>query len=145
MARTILVVDDDPTVLQAYGRLLRRLGHRVLLADNPERVRADPESLRGVDLLILDQRMPKTSGLELLASLRQRPISPGEDGALRPPPMVILISAFLSEEIRDGAVRLGVAQVIEKPVDPSFLLASVRAALDNCLQRQAPAERSSRP
>jgi len=146
MAKTILVVDDDPAVLQSYGRLLRRLGHRVLLAEDSERVRADPESLRGVDLLILDQRMPKTSGLDLLASLRGRgSAATGGGGAIRALPAVILISAFLSEELRDRAARLGVAQVIEKPVDASHLRASVRAALDGALQRQEAATRPSRP
>ena len=38
MTKTILVVDDDPAVLQSYGRLLRRLGHRVLLSEDSEQV-----------------------------------------------------------------------------------------------------------
>src|SRR2546422_5762313 len=79
MAKTILVVDDDPAVLQSYGRLLRRLGHRVLLSEDSERVRTDPDSLRGIDLLILDQRMPRTSGLALLDSLHRRG-APGRRG-----------------------------------------------------------------
>ena len=132
MAKTILVVDDDKAVLESYGRLLRRLGHRVLLSEDSEGVRTDPDSLLGVDLLILDQRMPRTSGLALLDSLRRRmSVACGEDrGRAGVVPAVILISAFLSEEIRDEATRLGVVQVIEKPVDAARLLALVRAALD---------------
>jgi len=132
MAKTILVVDDDKAVLESYGRLLRRLGHRVLLSEDSEGVRTDPDSLRGVDLLILDQRMPRTSGLVLLDSLRRRmSVARGEDGGRAGVvPAVILISAFLSDEIRDEATRLGVVQVIEKPVDAASLLALVRAALD---------------
>src|SRR5258706_11556906 len=72
MLKTILVVDDDPAVLKSYGLLLRRLGHRILLSEDPEGGRNDPQSLCGVDLLILDQRMPRTQGLALLASLRGR-------------------------------------------------------------------------
>ena len=132
MAKTILVVDDDPAVLQSYGRLLRRLGHRVLLSEDSERVRTDPDSLRGVDLLILDQRMPHTSGLALLDSLRRRRsvACGGDGGCAGGVPVVILISAFLSDDIRDEATRLGVVQVIEKPVDAARLLALVRAALE---------------
>jgi DNA-binding response OmpR family regulator len=121
MAKTILVVDDDPSVLESYGRLLRRLGHRVLLSEDSEEVRIDPDSLRDVDLVILDQRMPRTSGLTLLGSLRRR------SGVV---PAVILISAYLSDDLKDEAARLGVVEVIEKPVDPKHLLASVRAALE---------------
>jgi CheY-like chemotaxis protein len=121
--RTILVIDDDPAVLESYGRLLRRLGHSVLLADDGDRVRGDPESLRGVDLLILDYRMPGTNGLDLLAALRQRP----QEGSGRP--AALLISALLSDELRARASRLGVVEIIEKPVDAARLIASVRAAL----------------
>lgn len=121
--RTILVIDDDPAVLESYGRLLRRLGHSVLLADDGDRVRGDPESLRGVDLLILDYRMPGTNGLDLLAALRMRPS--GGAGC----PAALLISALLSDDLRARAARLGVVEIIEKPVEPARLVASVRAAL----------------
>jgi DNA-binding response OmpR family regulator len=122
-ARTILVIDDDRAVLESYGRLLRRFGHSVLLADDCDRVRSDPESLRGVDLLILDYRMPGTNGLDLLAALRLRP----PERSRRP--AALLISALLSDDLRARAARLGVVEIIEKPVDPARLLASVRAAL----------------
>ena len=88
--RTILVIDDDRAVLESYGRLLRRLGHSVLLADDGDLVRSDPESLRGVDLLILDYRMPGTNGLDLLAALRLR--SPERSRW----PAALLISALLN-------------------------------------------------
>ena len=130
MTKTILVVDDDPAVLQSYGRLLRRLGHRVLLSEDSEKVMTDPESLQEIDLLILDQRMPHTSGLALLAGLRRRVAAAlGTQGTTGGVPAVILISAFLSHELRVEAARLGVVEVIEKPIDTAHLLASVRAAL----------------
>ena len=120
--RTILVVDDDRAVLESYGRLLRRLGHRVFLAENADLVLADPDSLRDIDLIILDQRMPRTSGLGLLAGLRGRPAADRH-------PAVILISAFLSDELRIQAARLGVVTVIEKPVDTKHLLSCVSTVL----------------
>ena len=132
MVKTILVVDDDPAVLQSYGRLLRRLGHRVLLSEDSEKVMTDPESLQEIDLLILDQRMPRTSGLTLLAGLHLRRAAGSLEtsGFARRVPAVILISAFLSDDLKDEAARLGVAEIIEKPVDAGHLLASVRAALE---------------
>lgn len=138
MRRVILVVDDDPAVLRSYGHLFRRLGCQVVLVDDSDRVLSDPDSLRGVDVMILDQRMPKTTGLDLLACLRSRGASadtargPGRGeapGASSERPAVILISAYLSEAIRERAARLGVTEVIEKPVDTAHLLACVRAAL----------------
>jgi DNA-binding NtrC family response regulator len=123
VTKTILVIDDDQAVLRSYERLLRRLGHRILLADDSDRVLGDPHSLEGIDLLILDQRMPGTNGLDLLASLRQRADKQS------PCPAVLLISAYLGQELRDTAARLGVAEILEKPVDTRRFLESVRAAL----------------
>src|SRR5207245_11798225 len=116
MPKTILIIDDDPAVLQSYGRLLRRLGHAVRLLGDPEKARRDPRVLDGVDLLLLDQRMPGMTALDLLAPLMAgRPA-----GAYAP--AVILISALLSDELRNKALRLGVGEVIEKPVNPGRLL-----------------------
>ena len=130
MRKVILVVDDDPAVLRSYGHLFQRLGCQVMLVDDSDTVLSDPESLRGVDVMILDQRMPKTSGLDLLACLRRRSAGGGDtQDAAAGSPAVFLISASLSEAIRERAARLGVIEVIEKPVDTAHLLACVRAAL----------------
>jgi CheY-like chemotaxis protein len=125
MVRTILIVDDDRASLEAYGRLLKRLGHRVLLSDEPERLLDDPDPLAGIDLLILDQMMPRMAGLDLLACVRRsRPSVPSPSR-----PAVLLISALISDDLRRRADRLGVTEVIEKPVDAARLIASIQAAL----------------
>jgi len=129
MNGTILVVDDDPAVLKSYGRLLGRLGCDVRLEADSDHVLADPGSLEGVDLLILDQRMPRTSGLTLLAGLRRRAAPRDAIGSIGARPVVILISAILSRELRAEAARLGVSEVLEKPIEAARLVASVRAAL----------------
>jgi DNA-binding response OmpR family regulator len=123
MPKTILVIDDDPAVLRAYGRLLGRLGHRVLLSGDGEVACHDAESVRAIDLVILDQRMPGATGLDLLGRLR-RCWSLSGGG-----PTVFLVSAFLTDDLRERAARLGVAEVMEKPVRPDRLLASVAAVL----------------
>jgi len=120
MTKTILVIDDDPAVLESYGRLLRRLGHRVVLLADPTRAGEEIERLGGADLLILDQRMPSVSGLDVVAGL-----GPCSGRA----PAVLLVSGFLSEDLRLRARQFGVTEVIEKPVNPDNLLRSVRQAL----------------
>ncbi len=123
-SRTIVVVDDDPAVLQAYGRLLGRSGHEVELCGDIAAIVLDPGPLARADLLILDQRMPGITGLDLLGRMR-RMLPAGSPG-----PRVLLISAYLDESIRRQAVSLGVAEIIEKPVDAGHLMECVRAALD---------------
>jgi CheY-like chemotaxis protein len=123
MPKTILVIDDDPAVLRAYGRLLGRLGHTVLLAGDGDAACRDTAPGSAVDLVILDQRMPGSTGLEVLARLRR-----GWSGRATAP-AVFLISALLTDDLRERAARLGVTEVIEKPVRPDHLLESVAAAL----------------
>lgn len=128
MTKSILIVDDDPAVLQSYGRLLARLGHEITLVEECARLRREPALVRGADLLILDYRMPCENGLDFLAALRnQAGEATGRRGADLPG--VLLISAFLTQELQARARDLGVLDVLEKPVDPLRLIARVRQAL----------------
>ena len=109
-AYTVLVVDDDPSVLACYGRLLRRAGYTAVTQGDPCKVLTDQADSR-VDLLLLDYKMPGMDGLSLLEELRRR--------ACRA--RCILISAFLNEDVRSRAETLGVDCVLEKPVDAGQL------------------------
>jgi DNA-binding response OmpR family regulator len=71
------------------------------------------------DLLLLDYKMPGMDGLSLLAELRHR--------ACRA--RCILISAFLSDDVRARATHLGVDRVFEKPVDSRALRRVIRDLL----------------
>ena len=105
---TILVVDDDPSVLSTYQRLLGRCGYTTRTEANPLRVlKSQGDELREVDLVLLDYRMPEMDGLSLLAELRRRECRA----------RCILLSAFLNDDVRDQARLLGVDRVLEKPVD----------------------------
>ena len=108
---TILVVDDDPSVLATYRRLLTRAGYRTLTESDPAKVvdgcfeDADP------DLLLLDYRMPGMDGLTLLAQLRRRECRA----------RCILVSAYLNDDVRSQATMLGVDRTLEKPIDACLL------------------------
>jgi two-component system response regulator TctD len=115
---TVLVVDDDPSVLATYGRLLRRAGYTTLTEADPRRVLAEEVDSRA-DLLLLDYKMPGMDGLSLLAQLRRR--------ACRA--RCILVSAFLNDDVRKRAAHLGVDRVLEKPVDAGRLRKEIRELL----------------
>ena len=106
-AFTVLVVDDDPSVLATYGRLLTRAGYTTITESNPLRVLDGNGRTGGFDLLLLDYKMPGMDGLSLLAELRRRECKAH----------CILISAFLNDDVRSQAENLGVERVLEKPID----------------------------
>lgn len=104
----VLVVDDDPSVLSCYQRLLRRAGYTTVTEGDPLRVL---QTEARADLLLLDYKMPGMDGLSLLAELRRRACSA----------RCILVSAFLNDDVRRRAETLGVDRVLEKPVDAGQL------------------------
>ena len=117
----ILVVDDDPSVLRSYGRLLRRSGYETVTDDGAPGLLERLSGHRDSDLLILDYRMPYQDGLSVLEGLR----------AGGPAPKTILISAYANEEVRRRAVSLGVETILEKPVDVCRLRETIQEALDH--------------
>ena len=123
---TVLVVDDDPSVLATYRRLLTRSGYCVRTEGDPRKVLEAAGELHGVDLILVDYKMPGIDGLTLLEGLRR--------AAVRA--RCILISAFLNEDVRRQAALLGVDRVLDKPVEVGVL----REALSELL----PLARSAR-
>jgi len=115
---TVMVVDDDPSVLATYRRLLCRAGYTTVTENDPRKVLSDQTDTRA-DLLLLDYKMPGMDGLSLLAELRRR--------ACRA--RCILISAFLNDDVRSRAASLGVDRVLEKPVDAGRLRKAIHELL----------------
>jgi len=116
---TVLVVDDDNSVLDCYRKLLERAGYRTLTECDPRRVLMAGRDLGEVDLLLIDYKMPEMDGLTLLAELRRREFKA----------RCILISAFLNETVRQQARHLGVDCILEKPID----VGSLRSAMAELL------------
>ena len=115
----VLVVDDDPSVLATYRRLLSRSGYTTVTIADPRDVLRDKSLLEGVDLLLLDYKMPGIDGITLLAELRRREYQ-GH---------CILISGYVNEGVRSQATNLGVNQVMDKPVDIGRLRGALKQLL----------------
>ncbi|HYT95420.1 MAG TPA: response regulator, partial [Gemmataceae bacterium] len=103
MAR-ILLIDDDPDLTYILREDLARHGHQVDCLDSAER---GPEMLvdRAFDLVLLDNFMPKMSGIEFLSALQQR----GVDVP------VILMTQLGSADTAIQAMRFGAYDYVIKP------------------------------
>jgi FixJ family two-component response regulator len=116
---TVFVVDDDPSVLRAVGRLLRSNDYEVQLY--PSAI----ELLKSIEpgtpgCLLVDLAMPEFSGLELQDRLR----------ALGDTHPVVFLSGHGSIQASVSAMKAGALDFIEKPCEEADLLATVRRALE---------------
>ena len=111
----IMIVDDDPVVLQYFKEIMQGFGVSCDTAP------AHGEALRLVEqngpynIYFVDWKMPNVDGIELTKTLRAKAKSPGEA-------VVIMISAAEWKEIEDEARKAGVDKFLSKPLFPSTIM-----------------------
>ncbi|MBW1760149.1 MAG: sigma-54-dependent Fis family transcriptional regulator [Deltaproteobacteria bacterium] len=128
MAATILVVDDEKNIRRTLRMVLEGSGFNTLEASSAEQCLETLET-NEVDLLILDVRLPKMSGIEALEKIRNEP-----DTRKLP---VLMVSGHASVAEAVQAVQLGATDFFEKPLDRERILVTVRNALQTWqLQRE---------
>ena len=115
MAKTILIVEDERLLARTLSTALKEAGYIAVVTHTAEQ--AEEKWLEGAafDLVILDYRLPKGSGLDLLHTAR-------ESGRTS---KVILMTAFGNRDVRAEARRLGVDKYVRKPFDLDSMLRSV--------------------
>ncbi|MHB8067144.1 MAG: sigma-54-dependent transcriptional regulator [Desulfobaccales bacterium] len=119
MPATLLVVDDEPQILQAVSGILQDEGFEVITAPDGETA-LKTVSEAAPHLVLLDIALPGKDGLEVLQELKARyPALP-----------VVMISAYGSVENAVKATRLGAYDFIEKPPNAENILLTVRNALE---------------
>jgi DNA-binding response OmpR family regulator len=117
--RSVLIVDDEPTIAEVVARYLERAGYRTRIAfDGPTALAAAAEARP--DLVVLDVMLPGLDGLRVMGRLRD------QDSA---PVAVILLTARAEESDRIVGLRLGADDYVVKPFSPAELVARVDAVL----------------
>jgi len=117
---TILLVDDEPAVLQMTKRMLERLGYTVLPAAHPEEAFGLAQTYPGrIHLLLTDVVLPGENGMDLARRLL----------VLSPHLKPMFMSGYLSELVDDHAMMEAGARFIRKPFSMKDLAGSVRQAL----------------
>ncbi|MBI4683382.1 MAG: response regulator [Nitrospirae bacterium] len=112
--RSIVIVDDDPYVLESVSKLLIESGHHTISCRNGEE--AVVQALRNdVDLILTDIKMPGISGIQLLDKIH----------AIYPKMPVILMTGYAELEIAIDAIKRGAFDFIIKPYNPDYLLHTI--------------------
>lgn len=120
MAR-LLLVDDDPYLLQALRKLFQGAGYYCATASSAAEVRGTflrPETDPAYDLLLLDVGLPDGDGFSLCRQLRARHHLP-----------ILMLTARCDPADRVVGLELGADDYLPKPFEPAELLARVRALL----------------
>ena len=121
---TILVVDDEALIRWSLSERLRGDGYHVLEAETGA---AALERLHdGVDLVLLDYRLPDTDGLTVLREIKKAD----------PDILVILLTSFVSVETAVEAMKLGAFHYANKPFNLDEVSATVSRALETTRLRR---------
>jgi len=120
MAKTVLVVDDDPTQRRLIQAVLEREGFAVVHAENGDDAVQRLMSGAKVDVVLLDLMMPGLSGQDTLSEMRAR-------GFNQP---VIVVTATGGIETVVQAMQAGAVDFFVKPAAPERILVSIRNALN---------------
>lgn len=114
----ILVVDDDPYVLESISSFLKEYGYSVISCEEAKEAMTKLQENR-VDVVLTDIRMPMVSGIELLEKIHD----------LNPEIPVILMTAYAELDTAIDAIKKGAFDFITKPYKPAYLVHSVEKAV----------------
>jgi DNA-binding response OmpR family regulator len=123
----LLVVEDDPDILNLLETTLAFRGHRVITARNG-REALDQIQRERPAVIVADIMMPKLDGFGMAHRLRLNPET-------RDIPIVFITATYVAMEDREFALNIGATRFIQKPIDLEKLLVTI----EDLLERGAPA------
>jgi signal transduction histidine kinase len=115
---SVLVVDDDPAVLDSSSLLLKEFGYHVVSSSSAEDA-MERFQTNDIDTVVTDIVMPSMSGIELLRQIHD----------IAPTTPVILMTAYADMEKVIGAIKIGAFDFIIKPFTSELLEHSVSKAV----------------
>jgi len=118
ITNVICLLDDDPSVLKAVGRLLSSAGWQAQQFSDPDKF-LEYAKIHRAPVAVIDVWMPIMSGLEVQSRLRE----------VSPSTRVIIFTGKDDPLVRSTALNAGASAFLTKPFDDEELLTAVRLAL----------------
>lgn len=131
MEKSLLLVDDESSILRSLKRIFHRNGYKVTTANSPE------EALQIVKntffpVIVSDYRMPHKTGGELLIEIKK----------IHPETMGLILSGYADLESVISALNSGaVHKFLEKPWNETQLIETVEQAFNDCTKTQAESQK----
>jgi DNA-binding NtrC family response regulator len=121
LPKSVLIVDDEKLLVRTLSNALKEAGYKITVAGSAEQADkhlfADPP----FDLILLDNRLPNQSGMDVVKRVRDRSVKS----------KVILMTAYETPEVKAEAKRLKVELYMRKPFDLTFLLHEIHHLIGN--------------
>jgi CheY-like chemotaxis protein len=118
---TILLVDDDPAVLEVEREMLESVGYRVIACADPDealRILTDRDCV--ITLMLTDLTMPGLDGIELAARAKR----------IRPGLRIVCCTGYGDGRSERRGLEVGIAAFVHKPIDLDRLASTLRQTID---------------
>jgi len=123
MNKTILIVDDSPTILKFVTFSLKSKGYNIVSAcDGMDALEKMSSLESNIDLIITDLNMPNLDGYGLIETVRGNEQHQGTP--------IIILSSEDEEEDRERGIEVGATSYLVKPFKPALLLSEVTKYLE---------------
>jgi DNA-binding response OmpR family regulator len=119
LSRSVLIVDDEKLLVRTLSSVLKEAGYRIAAAGSAEQAERHVFGEQPFDLIVLDNRLPGESGIEMVKRIRERSVKS----------KVILMTAYETPEVKAEAKRLKVDRYIKKPFDLTAVVEEVESLI----------------
>ena len=121
MAKSVLIVDDEKLLVRTLSNALKEAGYRIAVAGSAEQAEKHVFGEPPFDLILLDNRLPKESGVDVVKRVRDRAVRS----------KVILMTAYETPDVKAEAKRLKAERYMKKPFDLTALLEEIHGLIGN--------------
>lgn len=116
MRKSVLIVDDEKLLARTLSTVLREAGYRIAVAGSAEQAERHVFGEAPFDLIVVDNRLPRESGLEMVRRVRDQSVKS----------KVILMTAYETPDVKAEAKRLKVDRYLKKPFDLTAIVDEVK-------------------